>query len=234
MKRIACLLLSLFFLMINGIPAFANGDNSNILESRSAKELANRLIPKNATEIPSYYSTSFVEQRDGHVGSLGERASADASTYQLAKGGDEDFLSIVVVEFLDKVSISKDDLLEVSVNDYLRPISPEYAWVYTRGDSSSKWRLKGSAVPYPTGSGVRLFGSELQGTYNQVMILLCFPSLNNPERVSLDPIYNIEFTHYKKFTPILPIVAIVAILCVVTFFILRKYRYNNQRKEFPH
>lgn len=200
MKQYAIFLTLLILLLLGSGSIEAVAENTTIDDSKFVNDFISAFIPENAKQITSNFSTNYIELEGDEFGRLKKKVKTEVRTYNVTSTCKEDiqFQSVVIVEFLDRISIANDDLLEVTVNDYLHPVSPESAWLFARDDASSEWRLVKTVIPFPTGSGVKVFGNELHGDFNQSMVLISFPSLGNPETDYSNPVYDVSFVHSEK------------------------------------
>ena len=91
---------------------------------------------------------------------------------------------------LNNVSVTKDDEITVSVNDYLNPFSPQDGVEYTRKTSDDLWGGEHAVTVMPKDLQTEvLLGSELKNGANSRLICMSFPSSGNAERESEMPEY---------------------------------------------
>lgn len=212
MRKIICCLCALLLLADCGAwfavsAAGASGEKDELVQA-----YIDEVVPEGAERIDSSFRTEYREINGGEYTRLDGKMEAEAYTYRLTADGETQYRTIVVLELLEKIRITENDVLELYMNDYLRNFSPEDGRLFTRSSPSEEWGNMREITPMPTGP-VSVFGSEMQSGSKYTMVLLSFPSLGNPEPASASPEYEIHFRHETGIRINIPIWA--AVLCMV-------------------
>lgn len=188
------------------------------------------IVPEGSALIDSSCRTSYQEITGKGQTGMNDRIQADVYTYCWIDDGKTMYRSVVVLELLEKIRITENDLLEVSLNDYLYNYSPEDGRMYTRSSSADAWSGMREITPMPESlalNTVAVYGSEMKSGSEYALILLSFPSDENPDPVGTAPEYQITFTHDAQIYIPLWCVALAAVLVLIAAgVILWKKRRN--------
>lgn len=186
------------------------------------------MVPDGAEFVNSSCHAVYCEQNSGAQTDVAGKMQADAYTYRYTVDGGTVYRCVIVLEFLEKIRITENDLLEVSMNDYLFNYSPEDGRLFTRSSLSEEWGGMREITPMPTGispSTVSVYGSEMKSGAGYSLILISFPAEENPDPTSTAPEYRISFTHDAQVhIPLWGVVLFIVLGLVVPGAVLWKKR----------
>lgn len=200
LKKILALSL-LSFMLISILSACTDQklgsiNHGNTTES-TVREYIEEIVPKEAKPIASNCQTQY-RTTSGRINTTQDnRISAEAYTYCISTNTEKALHSVLAIQVAGK--IDKNDRLDITINDYLLNLSPERGKVLSAEDQSSEWTYMRSITPIPTNiaetNTIAIFGSEIENENPYTLVLLSFPSIENPSANSKRPEYSVSLLH---------------------------------------
>lgn len=187
------------------------------------KEYIEEMISEDATLVDSTCRVQYESVSDKKNQIMNSSVNAQAYTYCITSGEDQTFYTIFAVEVSEK--ITQNDHLEISINDYLLNYSPEDGRVFSKKDQTSGWAKTRDITPVATdishGNTITVFGSEIESESSYNLVLLSFPSMDNPTSEALLPEYTVTFYQDDRIHIPLWVTAVLAVLFLMGFGVFR-------------
>ena len=181
------------------------------------KSYIEKNIPGNAYWVDSDTISNFVQttsKNNGKTTNISDKVNANVYTFTYKENGESIYNTVIDICFINKFKTSKNDLLEVHMNDYLRPVSPAKGELLVKDDENQEWRLSKNVSVLVNLSYATVFGDQIYNNKDFSRIILSFSSGDNPDSIEYSPRYLINYTNQKDTVSPLKVICIVVILLV--------------------
>lgn len=207
------------------------------------------LKPIHALE-PSIYPDGFLEFTSGDVETIESQLldtytkidgnqmtilkdlfSTEVETYKkhTASSDRVSYYTVITIESIGVVNRTKEDILEVNVNDALGPVSPAKGLLYERDNLDDEWGSPKEIYPLIKMDGATVFGSEINGSNDYFKLVVYFPSIEGSS--SELPRYNVSYTNQITSTQIIRRILIGSSVFVLTILIVVAVIRNQKKNQ---
>lgn len=192
-------------------------------------------IPKDVVWIDSDTKSNFIQTsstKDNQKLDLKDEVKGTIYTFSSGENGEKVYYTVLDFYFTEKISTSKEDLLELHTNDFLRPVSPGKGELLVRDKVDEEWKVKKDVSVIINLSFASVYGEEMNNNQNFSRVIMSFKSYGNPDSAETLPGYIIDYTHHKEsFIPFITISAVIIFLMIFLGYLFYNH-YKSNKKSY--
>lgn len=193
-------------------------------------------VPEDAVWIESGVKSNFIQISSGqhsHKTNLSDKAKGLVYTFSSEENGEKVYYTVLDFYFTQKLKTAKDDFLEISTNDFLRPVSPGKGELLVKDKVDENWTVKKEIYTIVNLSFASVYGEQMNNKQNFSRVIMSFKAYGNPDSGDSLPSYIVNYTHQKK--PSIPVfmtgIVIILLLVFPGYFYYNYCKKNKKRNN---
>jgi hypothetical protein len=235
-KRFIAVFICLFFLFQEIVMVSASPIDT--IETDTARQMDPTIqgyisenIPEGYYWVESKSLTNFFES-DGSNDFV-RNNKLDSMVYTFATDSNDELSYYVVLDFYTAKSmrLSKNNYLELIVDDYLWPASPAKGILLTKKSVNQEWTFDREILP-GVANGIVVYGDQISSNRDFSRAILSITATKNPDTKELFPHYAINYISHKTLYSTLYIWIGIATseFFLLLIIIIRRYKHAKDTK----
>lgn len=196
------------------------------------KDYINENIPKDSLWVDCETKTNFFQiSNNNKKNDMSDKVNGMAYTFTRIEEGESAYYTVIDFYFNQKIKTSKNDLLEIPMNDYLLAYDgATKGQLLVKNKIDQEWTISKDLVVYLNVPHISVYGAEIHNNQNFSRVILSFKSMRNPNSIENSPSYIIQYTHQRDIIWPFVIFCLIIIFFVtnIIFLFFRKIRNRTE------